>query len=44
MAWVGDIVNRLTHREVPLEGLRSAVCGVAAYLTGVGDVEAMKLV
>ena len=43
--WHGwGIVNHLTHREVPLEGFGSAVCGVAAYLTRVGDVETVELV
>ena len=32
------------HREVPLEGFRSTVCGIATDLTGVGDVETMELV
>ena len=38
------MMTGLTHREVSLEGLWSAVCSIAAYLTRVGDIEAMELI
>ena len=40
----GTLLNHLTHREVSLEGLGSTVCGIAAYLTRIGDVETVELV
>ena len=39
-----ELMTCLTHREVSLEGLWSAVCSVATYLTRVGDIEAMELI